>query len=321
MATKKFIYNHNTCQYEAIRFSWSRFLKKLGLFLSAAAVVAIVAFFGYIYNFAPIQEQYLLEVNSKLKIKWKGIEQRIEQAHATLTTLAYQDDNNYRVILDLPALGETERQAGTGGSEPPYLNEVREHDFIGEIYKRIDKLGHQVEVEKQSYEELFRTAETRQNMWASRPAIQPVHNKKLNRLHTTYGSRLHPIFNTVKDHKGLDFSAPRGTPVYATGDGRVSMAYFSGSYGNVVYVDHGFDFETRYAHLNKFTVHQGEFVKRGQLIGYVGNTGISASPHLHYEVLYKGNHTNPINYFQRDLSNAEYERLIKIAQEEKSALD
>jgi murein DD-endopeptidase MepM/ murein hydrolase activator NlpD len=125
----------------------------------------------------------------------------------------------------------------------------------------------------------------------------------------------------VKDHKGLDFSAPRGTPVYATGDGRISMAYFSGSYGNVVYVDHGFDFETRYAHLNRFIVHQGEFVKRGQVIGYVGNTGISASPHLHYEVLFKGVHTNPINFFQRDLNNTEYEKLIKITDQKNYPLD
>jgi murein DD-endopeptidase MepM/ murein hydrolase activator NlpD len=123
------------------------------------------------------------------------------------------------------------------------------------------------------------------------------------------------------DHKGLDFTAPKGSPVYATGDGRVSMAYFSGSYGNVIYIDHGFDYETRYAHLYKFNVRPGQFVKRGELIGYVGNTGISVSPHLHYEVFYKGQAVNPIHFFQRDLSNQEYLKLIQTAGKSESSLD
>lgn len=158
-------------------------------------------------------------------------------------------------------------------------------------------------------------------MWASRPAIQPVDNRELTRLHTTFGLRMHPIFNVLMDHKGLDFTAPKGAPVYATGDGRVSMAYFSGSYGNVIFIDHGFDYETRYAHLYKFNVTPGQFVKRGQLIGYVGNTGISVSPHLHYEVFYKGQAVNPIYFFQRDLSNLEYRKLIQTAGKSESSLD
>jgi murein DD-endopeptidase MepM/ murein hydrolase activator NlpD len=213
------------------------------------------------------------------------------------------------------------REAGVGGVEPAYLKEAKLYPAIAETFRKIEKLNHQVDVQKQSFDELIHVADRKLTMWASRPAIQPISNKQLNRLHTTYGSRMHPIFNTERDHKGLDFSAPRGTPVYATGNGRISMAYFSGSYGNVVYVDHGFDFETRYAHLNRFIVHQGEFVKRGQIIGYVGNTGISASPHLHYEVLVNGSHINPINFFQRDLSNAEYEKLIRLSSGEKASLD
>jgi murein DD-endopeptidase MepM/ murein hydrolase activator NlpD len=140
-------------------------------------------------------------------------------------------------------------------------------------------------------------------------------------LHMTYGARLHPIFHVYLDHKGLDFAASQGTPVYATGDGRITMAYFSGSYGNVIYLDHGHHYETRYAHLSGFAIKSGERVKRGQIIGYVGSTGNSVSAHLHYEVLYKGQHTNPINFFQRDLNNKEYEKLIEIGSQQNHPLD
>lgn len=318
---RKFIYNPNTCQYEPVYITGKVLLKRLSIFLSVSLLVAAGIFAWYIQNFLPIQEQYLEQINYSWKVKWDALNHRIEQANNRLNELASQDDNTYRIILDLPSLSKDVREAGVGGVEPAYLKEIKQYDIIADTYKKIEKLSHQADVEKQSFDELVEVTDTKLTMWASRPAIQPVSNKQLNRLHTTYGLRLHPIFNTVLDHKGLDFSAPRGTPVYATGDGRVSMAYTSGSYGNVVYVDHGFDFETRYAHLNRFIVRQGEFVKRGQVIGYVGNTGISASPHLHYEVLFKGEHTNPINFFQRDLNNVEYEKLIKLSSQEKASLD
>jgi murein DD-endopeptidase MepM/ murein hydrolase activator NlpD len=122
-------------------------------------------------------------------------------------------------------------------------------------------------------------------------------------------------------HKGIDFTASKGTPVYATGDGRIEQMYRSSSYGNVIFVDHGYGYETRYAHLNEFNVKRGETVKRGQIIGYVGNTGRSVSAHLHYEVVYKGQHINPINFFQRDLSNEAYEKLIEISQQSNEVLD
>jgi murein DD-endopeptidase MepM/ murein hydrolase activator NlpD len=318
---RKFIYNPDTCQYEPVFLTGRAFIKKLSTFLLISTGIAAGIFLWYIKSFSPIQEQYLQQVNYSYKLKWETLEQRIEKAYANLDELIYQDDTNYRVILDLPTLSKDVREAGVGGAEPVYLKEVKKFDLIAATYKKVEKLNHQIDVEKQSYNELTQVADTKINMWSSRPAIQPISNKELDRLHTTYGTRFHPIHHRMQAHKGLDFSAPRGTPVYATGDGRVSMGYYSESYGNVVYVDHGFDFETRYAHLNKFIVHQGEFVKRGQIVGYVGNTGISASPHLHYEVLYKGSHTNPINFFQRDLSNAEYEKLLRMSSDTKASLD
>jgi len=192
--------------------------------------------------------------------------------------------------------------------------------IIGD-YVSLEKLKHQLEVEVQSYEEIEDILNDKLVAWVTRPAIQPVSNTELERLHLTYGLRLHPIFNVMKDHKGLDFAAPTGTPVYATGDGKISMSYFSESYGNVIYIDHGHDFETRYAHLSQFAVKPGENVKRGQIIGYVGNTGNSVSSHLHYEVLISGHHVNPINFFQRDLNNKEYQKLIETGSKNSISLD
>ncbi|UII26039.1 M23 family metallopeptidase [Fulvivirga maritima] len=158
-------------------------------------------------------------------------------------------------------------------------------------------------------------------MWASRPAIQPINNKELTRLHTSFGKRFHPILKRWKNHDGLDFTAPVGTPIYATGDGIVTSAYLSSSYGNVIFINHGYGYQTRYAHMTKYIVNQGEHVKRGQVIGYVGNTGRSSGAHLHYEVLYNFKPINPINFFQRDLGNEEYEKLIEISKQETIPLD
>lgn len=317
---RQFSYNPITCRFEPVFLTGKQLVKKLAVFFFFSLSAGLGLFFWYIERYTPIQEQYLQHRNNAIKIQWAALEEELDQANNSLGALINQDDR-YRVILDLPPLESTIRKAGVGGIEPVYLNEVKPYAMILGTYTRFEKLKHQVDIEKQSYEELTQVTTTKQTMWASRPAIQPIRNKQLNRLHTTFGLRMHPIFNFLTDHKGLDFSAPKGTPVFATGDGRVSMAYFSGSYGNVVYVDHGFDFETRYAHLNKFTVRQGEFVRRGQLLGYVGNTGVSASPHLHYEVLYQGSQINPIHFFQRDLNQGEYERLIDLTADNKRSSD
>lgn len=321
MRKRTFIYNPETCQYEPVFVSGNQFMRKVGIFLGFSLVAALALFFWYINNFTPIGEQYLEDENFTLRAEWKQIEEHIAQANHNLDELISQDDHNYRVILDLQPLSPNERYAGTGGAKPPYFDEVQQYTLIAATYKRFEKLKHQLDVEQQSYEELSKTADRKLAMWASRPAIQPIDNKDLTRLHTIFGMRFHPLLGYVRPHKGLDFTAPHGTPVYATGDGRVDNSYYSSSYGNVIYLNHGFGFETRYAHLSKYIVQPGDKVKRGQIIGYVGNTGTSVSDHLHYEVLFQGEHINPINFFQRDLSNQEYEKLIVQGEKEIISLD
>jgi len=321
MASLRFTYNPHTCQYEPVYLTGKRLFKRTAVFLTLSLLLALVTFGLYINRYSPIEEQLQRNRNKALLAQWQWLQKQVSDRQKILASLAEQDDHTYRVILDLPVLSVGQRTAGTGGAETNYPAEIRNYPAILEGYKKIDRLKHQAEVERQSFNQLNESARLKNTMWASRPAIQPVDNRELTRLHTTFGLRMHPIFKVLMDHKGLDFTAPKGAPVYATGDGRVSMAYFSGSYGNVIFIDHGFDYETRYAHLYKFNVRPGQFVKRGELIGYVGNTGISVSPHLHYEIFYKGQAVNPIHFFQRDLSNQEYLKLIQTAGKSESSLD
>lgn len=321
MRRRTFTYNPVTCQYEPVYLTGSRLMRNLAIFFSLSFACALALFFWYTNRFAPIEEQYLMDDNYTLRAEWKSLEERIAASNQSLEELISQDDHNYRVILDLQPLSAAERSAGTGGAKPSYSDEVSEYELIADTYRRFEKLRHQLDVEQQSYEELSKTADRKLAMWASRPAIQPIDNKDLTRLHTIFGLRFHPLLGYVRPHNGLDFTAPHGTPVYATGDGRVDNSYYSSSYGNVVYLNHGFGFETRYAHLSKYIVQPGDKVKRGQIIGYVGNTGTSVSDHLHYEVLFNNTHINPINFFQRDLSNEEYEKLIVQGEKEIISLD
>lgn len=311
MARIRYRYNPKTCKYEPIFASGKKFFKQSVVFLSLALLLAVGSFSYYSLHYESLNELLLHRKNKALKTEWSILEKRVENAAQDLSSLIDKDDHNYRVILDSQPLPASVREAGTGGREKIGREGIENLPTILTYYERLDRLKHQLDVEVQSYDELRKMLRNKLKMWASRPAIQPIANKQLATLHLTYGARMHPIFHVYMDHKGLDFAAAKGTPVYATGDGVVAVAYSSASYGNVIYLDHGHAFETRYAHLNKFAVRPGQYVKRGQVIAYVGNTGHSVASHLHYEVLFNGIHANPINFFQRDLSNKEYDRLIE----------
>lgn len=321
MARASFIYNQETCRYEPEVKDSRYFLRSMGAFLGLAMIISVSVFYFYRDQATSLSEDILKSQNDRHKSEWQVLDKRIAHASEELARLIEKDDHNYRVILDSRPLGNSVRDAGIGGSEKMDLSKVENFPAISEGYKRVDKLARQVDIERQSFRELQELLEEKVRIWASRPAIQPIDNRQLDRLHLTFGPRMHPIFGRVIDHKGLDFTASKGTPVHATGDGKVIRAYHSESYGKVIFVSHGHGFETRYAHLFSFNAKPGDRVKRGQVIGYVGNTGNSVSSHLHYEVLFKGEHINPINFFQRDLSNTEYERLIQVGSKQSVPLD
>jgi murein DD-endopeptidase MepM/ murein hydrolase activator NlpD len=321
MGKRRYTYNPETCRYEPYYLRGKKLALKVSAFILLSFSVASAGYF-YVHSYFETVDELLLEQKHQaLQVEWEILEQRVSRSYEKLATFIDKDDNNYRVILDSPPLSASIREAGVGGSERINYQLIKDYPKILRQHVKIEKLNHQLEVEVQSYKEINKMLDHKISVWASRPAIQPLSNWDLTYLHTTYGRRLHPILGFERDHNGLDFTAEDGTPVYATGDGVIRNAYFSESLGKVIFLDHRYGYETRYAHLSKFNVGIGQSVKRGEVIGYVGSTGLSGGAHLHYEVLYEGQHINPINFFQRDLNNREYEKLIEIASSGEQPLD
>ncbi len=319
MAKIRYTYNSETCKYEPVIVSPKAAGRKILAFLGISFVIGLIGLVYFNSKFPYLDETIQAGENQKLKTEWQVILKQLDRTSQQLSKLEQNDDHNYRVILDLEPLDITQREAGVGGraKESSFIN----NPLIKTAYEQSEKIKNRLDIEAQSMKQLKEELERKEKMWASRPAIQPVSNKDLTHLHTIFGLRVHPLLGYVRPHNGLDFTAPIGSPIYATGDGRVMNAQLSASYGNVIYLDHGFGFETRYAHMTHYIVSAGQSVKRGQIIGYVGNTGLSVAAHLHYEVLYKNTPINPINFFQRDLNNKEYEKLIELGSRSVSSLD
>ena len=187
--------------------------------------------------------------------------------------------------------------------------------------QRLDQLTKQLYIQSRSFDDLVDLCKNRDQMLKCVPAIQPISNKDLRRTASGYGTRIDPIYGTLKFHAGMDFSAPTGTDIYATGDGIIKKVGWQTGYGNTIVVDHGYGYQTLYAHLHSFRVKVGQKIVRGQVIGGVGNTGKSTAPHLHYEVLLKGKHVNPVNYYFMDISADDYDRMIQIAANHGKVLD
>ena len=325
MAKLYFYYNTDTCNYERYKASRKEIFWNVAGFVTITCVLAAGMMFFYQANFKSLKESRLEAENQRLLLDWNILQKEIGQAHATVSELEYTDDEIFRVILDTEPIPSSVRNGGTGGHDK-YSDLVEEQTdkapMIVSTYRKLDVLKKRLYIQSKSYDQISDILSEKERMWSARPAIQPISNKELVRIASGFKPRrFNPVLKKWMPHKGIDFTASKGTPVYATGDGVIKSAYFSSSYGNVIFINHGYGYETRYAHLNKFNVKYGQRVKRGQIIGYVGNTGRSVSDHLHYEVLYKGGHINPINFFQRDLSNEEYEKLIEISQQSNEVLD
>lgn len=323
MAKIKYYYDTQTCRYEPIQVTAGMRFFNILWFFSLSVVMALGIIYGYQSYFTPVKESKLMETNSKLRLEWKRLNDKLAAAYEQADELQFRDDHIFRIILDTDPIPKTIREAGVGGHDKyaSLSGKLEQQNLIISTYRHIDKLKKKLYIQSKSYDRISELLLEKEKAWASRPAIQPINNKELTRLHTTFGNRFHPILKQWKRHEGLDFTAPRGTPVYATGDGIVTASYRSSSYGNVLFVNHGYGYQTRYAHLAEYIVRSGEAVKRGQVIGYVGSTGRSQAPHLHYEVLYNYKPINPINFFQRDLDNEEYEKLIEISHRETTPLD
>ncbi len=321
MAKTKYYFNSQTLKYEKVKLSFGlKFLKGLG-FLSTALVFSFVIIaLAYTFLDSPKEKQLKREINS-LSLQYEILQNRLKHVDVVMKDLQDRDDNVYRVILEAEPIPLEVRNAGFGGVNR-YKN-LENYDYSSlmiETTKKLDVISKQLYVQSKSYDELTKAVNSKGKMMASIPAIQPVDSRKLRSI-SGFGYRMHPIYKIRKMHEGIDFAAPIGTPIYATGDGTVVAAGVERGYGNRIMINHGYSYTTKYAHMSKFKVKRGQKVKRGDVIGYVGNTGASTGPHCHYEVYKSGKPINPINFFFNDLSPSEYVTMLEVASRDNQSLD
>ncbi len=323
MAGKKYKYNIQTLSYERIEPTVkSRLLNLLTFSITGGVFAIFFIAITYLFFDSP-KEKILKRENKQLTLQYDLLQKRIEHMSAVLEDVQYRDDNIYRVIFEAEPIPDNVRKAGFGGvNRYKDLQGYDNSELVIETNKSLDDLTRQLYIQSKSFDEVFELAKNKEEMLASIPSIQPVANKDLKKAAGGFGMRIHPILKIPKWHHGMDFTASTGTEVYTTGDGVVKEVEESRrSYGNKVVIDHGFGYHTLYGHLSGFNVKVGQKVKRGDVIGYVGNTGFSSGPHLHYEVIKNGVKVNPINFYFNDLSPEEYDKLIEISASASQSFD
>ena len=317
MAKIKYYYDTETCKYERVKTTTGDIiLNFLGIvFLTLAMAAGLLLL--YVNYFESPKELMLKNEVKELEYYYDNLQIEVDRLNKILADMEFRDDNIYRAVLGAEPIEKSIREAGIGGRDRYEMireKNILHENIIVDLTESVDRLKRKMYIETKSQDEVVELAAKKEMLLAAIPAIQPVSNKELIRLASGFGVRIHPIYRVRKMHTGIDFSANIGTPIYATADGVVEevQVNFSG-YGKMVEIDHGFGYRTRYAHMHGFSVRKGQRVRRGDLIGYVGNTGLSTAPHLHYEVLINGKQVDPIHYFFNDLSPAEYEKIIELA--------
>lgn len=323
MARIKYRFNNKTLSYEKIEADWKQRSLKISTFLVASIFVGLIFFFVGAKYFDSPKEKILKQENSQLKAQYDILNMRMSQAENVLADVQKRDDDIYRVILEAEPIPVEIRTAGFGGvNRYKKLEGLKNSSLIIESAKKLDKITKQLYIQSKSYDDVVDMALAKEKMIASIPAIQPVSNKDLRRMASGYGMRMHPIYKRIKMHTGMDFSAERGTEIYATGAGKVVRAEISRrGYGNNIVIDHGYGYKTLYAHMSSFKVRLGQEITRGQVIGFVGNTGTSVSPHLHYEVWKGDAKLNPVNFYFNDLTPEEYEQMIESSSQQTQSFD
>ncbi|MEN8776017.1 MAG: M23 family metallopeptidase [Polaribacter sp.] len=322
MAKVKYYYDADTLSYRKIAVKKSDYYKRSIFGFLAILLIGFIGFIVFSQFIMSPNERALKRENENLKLNYDLLAKRMEESSNILAQLQERDNNIYRLYFEANPIPDEQRKAGFGGvNRYKSLEGYENSKMIKELTKDIDILSKQLVVQSKSLDEIVALAKEKEKMLASIPAILPVKLEDLTRMASGYKWRMHPILKIRKFHKGMDFTAPLGTPIYASGNGKVIRSGRSATYGKVVYIDHGYGYKTIYAHMSKIKARRWQKVKRGDLIGYVGNTGRSVSAHLHYEV-HKNNRTlNPINFYYGDLTPEEFAAMQKAAEEEGQSYD
>ncbi|MCK4561740.1 MAG: M23 family metallopeptidase [Flavobacteriaceae bacterium] len=323
MAKVKYYYDSETLSYRKIELRKRDKFRKTLVFLLASAMLGALMVLG-IYQFVESPKQKVLNRElENMKLHYELLDKRMNQAQKVLGGIQTRDNNIYRTYFEANPIPEEQRKAGFGGvNRYKSLENFDNSKMIIAATKNLDIFSKQLYIQSKSLDEIIELAIGKEEMLSSIPAIQPISKEDLTRMASGYGWRSDPFTKARKMHKGMDFTSPRGTPIYATGNGKVIRADSrSTGYGKHVRIDHGFGYVTLYAHMSKYNVKKWQKVKRGDLIGYVGSTGRSQAPHLHYEVRYNKNAVNPINFYYGDLSPEEFKEMLKIASQEGQSYD
>ena len=314
MIKKKYKINPETLTMEQVEQGLGYWLRQTGIYIVAGIILGIVFLFLFLTFFPSPREKQLQREKETIQSQLEVLNRQVDQMQIVMADLQQRDDNLYRVLFGAEPIPLSIRQ-GTQRKISYYeqIAQMTNNQLSADLAMKVDVLEKEIYVQSKSYDEIVEMAKNQEIRMENIPAIQPVMNKDLTRVASGYGMRIDPVYHVRKFHQGMDFTAPIGTEVFATGNAKVTFTGWKQGYGNTVILDHGFGYETLYAHLYKPLVRKGQKVRRSDIIALVGNTGKSTGPHLHYEVRLNGRPVDPRNYYFYDLSPEEYDQMIQLS--------
>ena len=314
MAKKKYKINPETLAMEQVEHGFRYWVRQTGIYILAGIVIGILFLYLFLTFFPSPREKQLLRERASLESQLEVLNNQVDQMQVVMTDLQQRDDNLYRVLFGAEPIPLSVRQGAQRKIDYyEQLAQMTNSELAADLSLKVDLLEKEIYVQAKSYDEVAQMAKEQEIRMENIPAIQPVMNKDLKRVASGYGMRIDPVYHVRKFHQGMDFTAPTGTEVFATGNAKVDFAGWKQGYGNTVILDHGYGYKTLYAHLYKILVRKGQKVRRSDIIALVGNTGKSTGPHLHYEVRLNNKPVDPRNYYFYDLSPEEYDQMIQLS--------
>jgi Membrane proteins related to metalloendopeptidases len=323
MKPTRYKFNPDSVSFDKIRLGIAALLLRFLAYFIGSLIFALIYWIIFASFFDSPKEKALKREVEQMTIQYDLIHREMANVESVLEDLQKTDDNLYRTIFEAEPIPATLREGGIGGvNRYEALEGYSNSNLVIETANRLDKIRKKVYVQSKSFDDLIRLARNKEDMLKSVPAIIPISNKDLTRTASGFGWRIHPYYKISKFHYGMDFTAPAGTDVYATGNGTiVDLSSSQRGLGKHIIIDHGFGYTSIYAHLSNFNVRVGQKVQRGDIIGFVGSTGMSVANHLHYEIKLNGVNVDPVNYYFEDLSSAEYVKMIEIASKTGQSFD
>ena len=314
-------YNPETDNFERVFPTLRRRMASMGRYLLISSVIGVGLFLIFYYILDTPGERRLRQENATLKQQYEILNRRVDNAQSVLTKIQNRDDKLYRVMFQMEPVNDMYRYAGLNNDKRyRELNSVSDGGLIKFMTQKVDMLERQIYAQSLSFDQLKQAAQSQKGKLDHIPSILPVSSRSTI-LAGGYGMRRDPVTGVVKFHSGLDYSGAVGTPVYATADGKITVAERRNTYGNMIEIDHGYNYQTRYMHLSHMSVEPGQRVEKGQEIGRIGSTGKSTAPHLHYEVRFRGEAQNPVNYGFSDLDPEEYAEFVSQAENAGDIMD